>query len=212
MKIKQFTFNMFGVNTYVLWDEKTLEAAIVDPGMVDEAEENVLDSFIERNHLKVTHLINTHLHLDHTFGDKHVMERYGVELEGHHSDEFLGDNLPAQARAFGIGREVAPIDIDKELKEGDKIMLGDEAIYVLHVPGHSPGSLVLYVPTSGFLLAGDVLFKNSIGRSDLAGGNGPELIDGIETKLLTLPPETIVYPGHGPATSIGSEATFNPYL
>lgn len=203
---------MFGVNTYVVWDEATLEAAVIDPGMIDEAEERVLDDFIERHHLKVTHLINTHMHLDHTFGDRHIKNRYGVKIEGHQNDEFLGENIPAQARAFGIGNEVAPVEIDKVLHEGDKIALGDETIEVLHLPGHSPGSLVLYVPSSGFLVAGDVLFKNSIGRTDLAGGNGPELINGIETKIMTLPPETIVYPGHGPATTVGDEATFNPYL
>lgn len=212
MKIKSFTFNMFGVNTYVLWNETTNEAAIVDPGMINEAEERVLDDFIDNNHLKVTHLINTHLHIDHTFGDRHIKERYGVQVEGHQNDDFLGENIPAQARAFGIGNEVAPVEIDKILHEGEKINLGDESIEVLHVPGHSPGSLVLYVPTSGFLIAGDVLFKNSIGRTDLAGGNGPELINGIESKIMTLPPETIVYPGHGPATTVGDEATFNPYL
>lgn len=212
MKIQKFTFNMFGVNTYVLWDEATREAAVVDPGMIDEAEERVLDGFINLNKLKVTHLINTHMHLDHTFGDNHIKKLYGVGVEGHQSDDFLGENLPAQARAFGIGQEVSPIEIEHNLHEGDKIMLGNEALEVLHVPGHSPGSLVLYAPESGFLLAGDVIFKNSIGRTDLAGGNAPELIDGIESKILTLPPETVVHPGHGPSTTIGSEATFNPYL
>lgn len=212
MKIQKFTFNMFGVNTYILWDEASREAAVVDPGMIDEAEERVLDDFIKRNDLKVTHLINTHMHLDHTFGDRHIKKLYGVGVEGHQSDDFLGENLPAQARAFGIGQEVTPIEIERNLREGDKIMIGDEALEVLHVPGHSPGSLVLYAPKSRFLLAGDVIFKNSIGRTDLAGGNGPELIDGIQSKIMTLPPDTIVYPGHGPSTTIGSEATFNPYL
>lgn len=212
MKIQKFTFNMFGVNTYILWDEASHEAAIVDPGMIDEAEERVLDDFIKRNNLKITHLINTHMHLDHTFGDRHIQKQYGVKIEGHQSDDFLGENLPAQARSFGIGQEVTPIEIEHNLHEGDKIKIGDEELEVLHVPGHSPGSLVLYAPKSGFLLAGDVIFKNSIGRTDLAGGNGPELIDGIQSKIMTLPPDTIVYPGHGPSTTIGSEATFNPYL
>lgn len=212
MKIRQFTFNMFGVNTYILWDEVSHEAAVIDPGMIDEAEGHLLDEFIDRNNLKITHLINTHLHLDHTFGDQHIKNRYGVEIEAHQSDDFLGKNIPAQARAFGIGQEVTPVKIERNLHEGDKIMIGDEALEVLHVPGHSPGSIVLYAPKSGFLIAGDVIFRNSIGRTDLAGGNGPELIDGIKSKIMTLPPDTIIYPGHGPGTTVGAEATFNPYL
>lgn len=212
MKIQQFTFNMFGVNTYILWDETSHEAAIIDPGMIDVAEERLLDNFIERNNLKITHLINTHLHLDHAFGDRHIKNLYRIEIEAHQSDDFLGKNIPAQARAFGIGQETTPVEIERNLCEGDKIMIGDEALEVLHVPGHSPGSIVLYAPKSGFLIAGDVIFKNSIGRTDLAGGNGPELISGIQSKIMTLPPDTIIYPGHGPSTTIEAEATFNPYL
>lgn len=212
MKIKQFSFNMFSVNTYIVWDDATLMAAIIDPGMIEPSEIYVIDEFITRNGLKIAHLINTHLHLDHTFGDRHIMNRYGVEIEAHQSDAFLGRNIPAQARAFGIDVDVTPIEIEHHLAEGDVIAIGNETLKVLHVPGHSPGSIILYAPQSAFLIAGDVIFRNSIGRTDLAGGNGPELINGITSKILTLPPETVIYPGHGPATTVGYEANHNPYL
>ncbi len=203
---------MFGVNTYIVWDEESLNAAVIDPGMIDPAEENVIDTFIKQNNLKVVHLINTHLHLDHTFGVKHIGYKYNVILKGHYNDYVLGEHIPAQARAFGIECDGKTVIIDQNIKEGDKIMLGEQWLEVIHVPGHSPGSIVLYSPNDKFLISGDVLFKNSIGRSDLAGGNAQQLISNIQTKLLTLPDDTIVYPGHGPSTTIGNEKIFNPYI
>ncbi len=212
MKIRQFAFNMFSVNTYVVWDETTHEAAIIDPGMIDDYENAQLDSFIKSENLNVIHLINTHLHLDHTFGDDYIKKQYNLTLKGHISDNILGMNRAAQARMFGIPVDLQPITIDTPLDENDTITLGNENIKILHIPGHSPGSIVLYFPQSGFVLSGDVLFRSSIGRTDLTQGNHEQLIDGITTKLLTLPPETIVYPGHGPMTSIKFEITNNPYL
>ncbi len=212
MKIKRFTFNMFGVNTYVVWDPATRQAAIIDPGMINSAEERVLDHFITDNHLTVTHLINTHMHVDHSFGVAYVKRHYGVPLEAHVDDEFLSSKLPVQAKAFGIDSDVDAVEIDRPVRDGDTIKIGNEELKAIHVPGHSPGSLVLYSPGSNWMISGDVLFRNSIGRTDLAGGNHQQLIDGINTRLMTLPPETVVYPGHGPETTIGNEATYNPYL
>ncbi len=212
MKIHKFVFNMFSVNTYVLWDDVTLEAAIIDPGMIDENENNQLSDFIESEKLHVSHLINTHLHLDHTFGNDFIKEKYSLQTEGHIADNILGINRGAQARMFGIPMDLSPITIDISLSEGDNIFIGNEKIEILHVPGHSPGSIVLYVPDSGFILSGDVLFFTSIGRTDLTQGNHQQLIDGITTKLLTLPHETVVFPGHGPSTSIGYELNHNQYL
>ncbi len=212
MKIQQFVFNMFSVNCYIIWDETSLDAAIIDPGMIDDTENKHLDSFIASNGLHVTHIINTHLHLDHTFGTDYAKEKYNCPIEGHVAENILGQNRAAQARMFGIPLNLTPLTIDSPLNDGDTIKLGNETIEILHVPGHSPGSIVLYVPESGFIISGDVLFRTSIGRTDLTQGDYGQLVNGITKKLLTLPHDTVVYPGHGPSTTIGYEISHNPYL
>lgn len=212
LHIKQFTFNMFEVHTYVVWDPDTLEAAIIDPGMISGREIKQLDDFIADYGLRVTHLINTHLHIDHAIGDGYVRNKYGVPVEGHIDDGFLGENLPAQAQMFGLDVEAGEVSIDINLKEGELVMVGREALKVIHVPGHSRGSIVLYSPEAHFLIGGDVIFKNSIGRTDLPGGSHTALLENINSKILSLPPETIIYPGHGPTTSVGEEATYNPFI
>lgn len=213
MKIHDFQFNMFGVNTYVVWDEATLKAALIDPGMISERDNRQLTTFIDKNHLEVTHLINTHLHLDHTFGNEFASRHFGVATEANEADEFLGQRRQEQARMFGVpGNAHAPIVIGRRLTDGDRITVGDDYLTVLAVPGHSPGSIALYSPTGHFVITGDALFQGSIGRTDLPGGNHAQLLSSIRTKLFTLPEETIVYPGHGPATSIGTERVLNPYF
>lgn len=213
LKIQSFEFNAFGVNTYVVWDDATLEAAVIDPGMASASDNALMESFIDEQNLTVVHLVNTHLHIDHTLGDDFVTNRYGTPLEANDKDEFLGVARDGQARMFGmrIG-SLSPLKIGIHLKEGDKIMIGSEALDVLEVPGHSPGSLVLYAPSAGFVITGDVLFRRSIGRTDLPGGNHRQLLEGIFTKLLRLPDNTVVYPGHGPSTTIGQERRMNPML
>ncbi len=213
LKIKSFEFNAFGVNTYVVWDDVTRECAVIDPGMATAADTALLESFIDDRHLTVVHLVNTHLHIDHTLGDDFVIDRYGTPLEANENDEFLGEARDGQARMFGMRVPfTSPLKIGVRLKEGDKIMIGSEALDVLEVPGHSPGSLVLYAPSAGFVITGDVLFRRSIGRTDLPGGSYRQLIDGITAKLMRLPDDTVVYPGHGPSTTIGEERRMNPML
>lgn len=212
MKVSRFSFNMFGVNTYVLWDEKSKDAIIIDPGMVDDNERSILDCFIESNNLKPTHLINTHIHIDHSFGIAHVSKKYGLKLKCNSADQFLAERLREQARMFGLNISIDELKIEVDLKDGDKLLLNNEEIHILQVPGHSPGSIVIYAPESAFVISGDVLFNSSIGRSDLPGGNHKQLIEAINSKLMTLPPYTTVYPGHGPATTIGDEKLNNPYL
>lgn len=212
MKIARFEFSLFGINTYVVVDPATRECAVIDPGMINEEEQNALTRFIERNNLSVTHLINTHMHVDHAIGDAFVKDTYGVPVEGHEADAVLGERLKQQALMFGMNEEVGDISIDRPLKEGDIIHIGEGELEVLHVPGHSPGSIVLYDRADGFLIAGDVLFERSIGRTDLPGGNHGLLVEGIKGKLFTLPDNTIVYPGHGGATTIGAEKSGNPFL
>jgi len=211
MKIKQFTFSPFQENTYVAYTDN-LEAMIIDPGCYSTAEENQLRAFIESNSLKVVHLVNTHLHLDHAFGNSFVEETWNAKTSAHTGDDFWLKGMAGQCRMFGLElRNPAP-GITNVLQDGDRICLGAETFEVLHVPGHSPGSIVLYNAKEHFLFAGDVLFENGIGRTDLQGGNYAQLIKGIQEKMLILPDETVVYSGHGPATTIGKEKASNPFL
>lgn len=212
MKVSRFTFNMFGVNTYILWDDISREALIVDPGMINEKEQKEIKAFLDANNLNLKHLINTHMHIDHAFGISYMKENYNLKLECNLEDQFLAQRLNEQANMFGLPIPMSDLQIDKDLKDGKKIQLGDEHISILHVPGHSPGSVVLYAPQSNFIISGDVLFNTSIGRTDLPGGNYAQLINAINNKLMTLPDDVIVYPGHGPETSIGYEKQNNPYL
>lgn len=213
LKVKQFEFNPFGVSTFVVSDEASHEAVVVDPGMIGANEEERLDKYISDNGLKVTGVVNTHLHLDHCFGDNYVRDRYGVSVHAHPADAFLGSDLEGQARLFHLrGADVRPVDIDVELKQGDTICLGDDSLEVLHVPGHSPGGIALYSPTGKFVIAGDSLFAGSVGRTDLAGGDYATLVDAVRRRLMSLPDDTMVLPGHGRPTTIGDERRFNPFL
>lgn len=212
MKVNRFTFNMFGVNTYILWDDISKDAIIVDPGMINDEERFVIDRFIKSNNLKINYMINTHMHIDHSFGVAHIGQKYGLKLMGNSFDQFLAGRLKQQAMMFGLPISVDDLIIENNLREGDRLKIGDEEIIVMQIPGHSPGSIVLYAPNSGFVISGDVLFKQSIGRTDLPGGNYNQLIDAICSKLLTLPDETIVYPGHGLETTIKDEKLHNPYI
>lgn len=212
MKVSRFVFNMFGVNTYVIWDPESSEAAIIDPGMIDDQERNALDNFIESRKLKVTQLINTHSHLDHIFGNTYIKEKYGLEIKAHPADAFLAESLSEQSCRFGLRMPLKPQSIDIELHDGDTIFLGKERIDVLGVPGHSPGGIALYCPESNFVITGDTLFPGSMGRTDLPMGDYATLADAIRRKLLTLPDSTVVLSGHGGETTIGNEKKSNPFL
>lgn len=212
LKIKQFTFNMFGINTYVVWNPETGNAAVIDPGMINDTEQAQIDRFISENGLVVHNLINTHMHVDHIFGDLYIKDKYGVDIAASPDDNFLGERAAMQCRMFGLPDDMAAVRIDRELKEGDTLEIGGEKVEILSVPGHSPGSLVLYFPQSKWAITGDVLFRRSIGRTDLVAGNHKQLIDGITRKLFALPDDTIVYPGHGDPTTIGEEKKENPFI
>jgi glyoxylase-like metal-dependent hydrolase (beta-lactamase superfamily II) len=212
LEIAALQFNMFGVNTYIVWNPYTKEAAIIDPGMIKPAEQQKLDNFISDNGLSVKQLINTHMHVDHIFGDNYVKSRYNVPIMACTDDAFLGERAAMQCRMFGLPDNMAAVEVDKPLTDGDTITIGGETVNILTVPGHSPGSIVLYFPTSGWAITGDVIFQGSIGRTDLVAGNHPLLIDGIKRKILTLPPDTILFPGHGDPTTVAAESHSNPYL
>ncbi len=212
MQITRFYFNMLPVNTYVLWDTDSQECAIVDAGCYYPKEEEALSRFIAANNLTVKCLLATHLHFDHCFGNAFVARRYEIPLSASQADEPLLQHMPEQCQAFGIPFKGTIEPVGQYISHGDIFTLGQEEIRVLAVPGHSPGSVAFYAPESGFVLTGDALFQMSIGRTDFPGGNHRQLIESIHKNLLTLPPETVVYPGHGPETEIGIERNENPFL
>ncbi len=212
MKIIKFGFSLFGINTYVVVDPSTGKCAIVDPGMIDPEEENALADYIERNEYQVTHVINTHLHIDHVAGNHFAIERFHVPVLAHQDDESLGERIDLQAAQFGMSEKIDNVTISTYLHDGDTIEIGEGRLEVLHVPGHSQGSVALYDREGGVVIVGDALFAGSIGRTDLSGGSYPQLIDSIKSKLMSLPDSTVVYPGHGPATTIGIERQSNPFL
>ena len=212
MKIKKFEFNPLGVNTYVLYDE-TSECIIIDAACVFPGEQKALTRFIEENDLTVTRLINTHMHFDHLFGVNFAADKYGLKLEANKADLFLLETLEDQLQMFGFdaAEDYRP-EIGNYLTEDDVITFGNQELRIIHVPGHSPGSLVFYNEQEDVAIVGDVLFSGSIGRTDLDGGNFDLLIDGIRTKLFALPDDTVIYPGHGPESSIGKEKRHNPFV
>lgn len=212
MKVSRFVFNMFGVNTYVLWDSESLEAAVVDPGMIDDIERDAFDNFVSQQNLKLTHLINTHLHLDHIFGNAYIKEKYKLYAKASKLDEFLAKTLPEQALRFGINKTLTPQTIEIDLHDGDILQLGNERIEIISVPGHSPGGIALYCPESDFIITGDTVFPGSIGRTDLPQGDYDTLIASIRSKLLPLPDSTVILSGHGSETTIGNEKRYNPFL
>lgn len=213
MKLISLQFNLFGENTYIIYDEASLEACIIDPGMMSESECRTFDKIVSQHNLKVKYLVNTHMHIDHVAGDLYVKQTYNVGLSASTLDDFLAQRVAEQARMFHLSIDIFDaVTIDNPLTHGDRLWLGDETVEIIAVPGHSPGSIALYVPSSRFVITGDALFQSSIGRTDLAGGDYATLIRSIRDNLLTLPPDTIVYPGHGPSTTIANESQYNPYL
>ena len=209
MKIKIFTFNPFQENTYVLYDAN--KAVIIDAGTLFEPEKQQLKSFLEDNNLTLKRVLNTHLHLDHQFGNQFIFDTYGIAPEAHADDKFLIDTFPVQAQAYGFSVGNAQ-PLGREIEDNETIAFGNTELKAIHVPGHSPGSLVFYNEKEGVMFSGDVLFLESIGRTDLPGGDYGTLIKGITERLFVLPDNTVVYPGHGDSTTIGYEKAHNPFL
>jgi len=208
--VKVFIFSPVQENTYLLYNEKN-ECIIIDPGCYYDSEKNELFSFINNNALTPVLLLNTHCHLDHVFGNKWVAEQYGLKLHIHEKEKPVLDYAPA----FGLSWDL-PFDNYQGdliyLREGDTVSLGEDRLEVFFTPGHSPGSIIFYCRNQHFVIGGDVLFKMSMGRTDLPGGNHQTLLNSITTKLFVLPEDVVVYPGHGDETTIGFEKKHNPFL
>jgi glyoxylase-like metal-dependent hydrolase (beta-lactamase superfamily II) len=205
MIINDIVVGPLEVNCYILGCEDTKEVAIIDPG--DNADEII--KAIDNEDLKPVYIINTHAHFDHIGGVKTLQDHFNIDFLLHEEDLFLVDNASAQARAFGLDPIPKP-EVNKFVNNGDKISLGNKVINVIHTPGHSPGCVCYLIDNNVFV--GDTLFAGSIGRSDLPGGSYETLINSIKEKLFPLIDNTIVYPGHGPSTTIGAEKKHNPFL
>lgn len=210
IKVKVFTFSPIQENTYVLYNEDQ-KAIIIDPGCYFPAEQEQLFQFIQTNKLEVVKLLNTHCHLDHVFGNKWVYETFKTPLHIHPEEEAMLKMAPLSGEKWELPFEnyKGPLQF---LHPGDTVLLGNDALKVIFAPGHSPASICFYCESEAFLIGGDVLFRESIGRTDLPGGNHERLLQSIRENLFTLPDEVKVYPGHGLTTTIGYEKRNNPFL
>lgn len=208
--LKAFTFNPLQENTYLLYNEKK-EAILIDPGCYEVSEKEELFQFITKQQLNLRFLLNTHCHLDHVFGNLWAYQTFQTPLHLHENEKKVLEAAPVSGLMWGL-----PFDAYQgpllSLSAGDMIHFGEDSLEVLFTPGHSPGHLSFYCRKQGFILSGDVLFKESIGRTDLPGGDMNTLLQSIRNQLWPLPAETVVYSGHGPATSIGYEKENNPFL
>ena len=210
MNIKKFTFNPVEVNAILLWDD-TLECVIIDPACFYPHEERQLKLFIESNHLNPVRLLNTHGHFDHLMGNRFVENTWGLKSEIHKEDNYLVEQAANQSLMFGMQMSKPPLP-GSFFEDGEILSFGNSTLKVIYVPGHSPGGVAFYSEADKLLIAGDILFCGSVGRTDLPRGNHEQLITGINEKLMILDPEVKVYCGHGPETTIGSEKKSNPFL
>jgi len=209
--VAKFTFNPFQENTYIVYDE-TKECIIFDPGMYTEAERKHFAEFIESAELRPVRLINTHCHLDHVFGNKFVADTYQLGLEIHEGEVPVLESFTQVCAMYGVPNvETSPAP-SRFIKEGDTITFGNTSLAVLFTPGHSPASISFFCKEDQFLIAGDVLFRESIGRTDLPGGDMKTLLDSIRDKCFPLGDDVRVHSGHGEDTTIGFEKANNPFL
>jgi hydroxyacylglutathione hydrolase len=209
LQLQTFVFNPLQENTYVLFDE-TNECVVIDPGCAERDEQQEISNFIQHHQLTVTLLLNTHCHVDHVLGNFYIKEKYKTRLLIHPNDLPVLKAVKVYAPSYGF-YQYQEAEPDGFMSEGDVIRFGNQELNVLFVPGHAPGHVAFYHSKEKLIVGGDVLFYNSIGRTDLPGGNYETLIDSIHRKFFTLPDDVKVYPGHGPATTIGFERRTNPF-
>ena len=211
MKIARLIFNPIQENTYIVWDS-TLEAAIIDAGNMGERENAILDKFIADNGLKPVLAINTHGHFDHLMGVEFLRSRYGAKFAVSSKDKFLVESAKQNAAMFGIGGGNIVEVIDVDLEGMESIKFGQTELQIITTPGHTPGHVVFYEPQAKVLFTGDTLFRESIGRTDLPGGDYSWIMNSILEKIMPLGDEVQVYPGHGDTTDIGHESMYNPFV
>ena len=210
IKVEKFVVNPLGENSFIVSDD-TGECIFIDPGFYYEEEHQEIRDYIKENGLKPIKITNTHCHFDHIMGVEFIRHEFGIPFHAHSEDSFWVNKAVEQAEMFGFEMNtVAPID--NYLVENEYVEFGNSKLKIIHVPGHSPGHVVFYSETEKKLIAGDVLFYGSIGRTDLPGGNYESLISNIKNKLFALPGDTVVYCGHGPETNLGFEKKNNPFL
>jgi hydroxyacylglutathione hydrolase len=210
LQIKKFVFNPFQVNAYVLYDESG-KCVLIDPAVADNSETLTLETFIQENNLRPQLVINTHSHIDHLLGNTIICQLYRIKLAAHPAGQAFIDRSVESAKRFGLQLSQTKA-IDISLEDNQEIKFGQTNLKVMYTPGHADGSICLYHAESGIVISGDVLFRDTIGRTDLPTGDYNVLQKSIWDKLFTLPDETKVYPGHGPETTIGSEKVNNPFV
>jgi hydroxyacylglutathione hydrolase len=210
MVVTTFTFNDFYENTYILHDDSK-ECIIIDPGCSTSSERKLIKEFITSSELTPVMLVNTHCHIDHVLGNRFIAETYQLGLYAHEQEKKVLAMQPTVAGYYGINYDPSP-EITGLLIPGTHLKFGNTTLEILYVPGHAPGHICLYNLSGGHLIAGDTLFRESIGRTDLPGGNYDQLIAYIRSELFSLPENTIVYSGHGETTTIGHEKKYNPFF
>jgi Zn-dependent hydrolases, including glyoxylases len=210
MKIYKFVFSPIDVNTYILVDDSG-DCAIIDCGCYEKQESEKLENFIKDKSINPVLLLNTHCHLDHVFGNRFVLEKYGLRTFSSELDEMNRKNASQHAMLFGLTMDKPP-EPAGFISDNQMVTFGTTELKALHVPGHTSGSLAFYSEKNNCVFTGDALFSGSIGRTDLQGGNYETLIGSIKNKLFVLPPSTVVYPGHGNETTIEREMKSNPFF
>lgn len=210
LKIKTFSFNPFQENTYLLINDQN-EGILIDPGCSDLREEQELNMYLQEHNIKLRLLLNTHAHIDHVLGYYYVNNTFGLTTRLHAKELEVFRAVKIYAPNYGFQYQEGP-EPTQLLEDDEVIAFGKDELKVLFCPGHSPGSVVFYCEKQKFAISGDVLFYRSIGRTDLPGGNHATLLNSIKNKLYILPDDTVVYPGHGPQTTIGSEKIYNPFV
>ncbi|MCT4614888.1 MAG: MBL fold metallo-hydrolase [Marinifilaceae bacterium] len=211
IKVEKFVFNQWQQNTYLVYDE-TNEGVLIDCGVFYPEEGDRLVKFIKDNNIEIKYLLNTHLHIDHVMGNRFVFETLGLKATAHEADLPVLRQAPQYAVALGLEATVEPPEDINFVNHNDVVKFGNTEIKVLHIPGHSPGHVAYLFEENNIAMVGDILFRESIGRTDLPYGNYDQLIEGIKNNLLCLNDELVIYSGHGPETSIGFERMNNPYL